>query len=31
VYFTGLATLLQVVLGVTLALVLNRPFRARGW
>ena len=30
VYFTGLATLLQLVLGVALALVLNRPFRGKG-
>ena len=30
VYFTGLATALQVVLGVTLALLLNRPFRGKG-
>ena len=30
VYFTGLATALQLVLGVALALVLNRPFRGKG-
>lgn len=30
VYFTGLATALQLVLGVSLALVLNRPFRGKG-
>ncbi len=29
-YFTGLATLLQLVLGVGLALLLNRPFRGTG-
>jgi multiple sugar transport system permease protein len=29
-YFTALATLLQLVLGVALALVLNRPFRGKG-
>ncbi len=29
-YFTVLATGLQLVLGVALALVLNRPFRAKG-
>ena len=29
-YFTGLATVLQLVLGVALALVLNRPFRGKG-
>jgi multiple sugar transport system permease protein len=29
-YFTGLATGLQLVLGVALALLLNRPFRAKG-
>jgi multiple sugar transport system permease protein len=29
-YFTGLATALQLVLGVTLALLLNRPFRGKG-
>ena len=31
VYFTGLATALQLVLGVSLALVLNRPFRGKGF
>ena len=30
VYFTALATALQLVLGVSLALVLNRPFRGKG-
>src|SRR5262249_28903705 len=30
VYFTGLATLLQLMLGVAIALVLNRPFRGKG-
>ena len=30
IYFTGLATGLQLVLGVALALVLNRPFRGKG-
>jgi multiple sugar transport system permease protein len=30
VYFTVLATALQLVLGVSLALVLNRPFRGKG-
>lgn len=30
VYFTGLATALQLVLGVSLALLLNRPFRGKG-
>ncbi len=30
-YFTVLATALQVVLGVTLALLLNRPFRGKGF
>src|SRR5436190_23368866 len=30
VYFTALATALQLVLGVSLALVLNRPFRRKG-
>jgi multiple sugar transport system permease protein len=29
-YFTVLATALQVVLGVSLALLLNRPFRGKG-
>ena len=29
-YFTGLATGLQLVLGVSLALLLNRPFRGKG-
>lgn len=31
VYFTVLATGLQVVLGVALALLLNRPFRGKGF
>jgi multiple sugar transport system permease protein len=31
VYFTALATALQVVLGVALALLLNRPFRGKGF
>ncbi|HSD51623.1 MAG TPA: sugar ABC transporter permease [Candidatus Methylomirabilis sp.] len=31
VYFTILATTLQVVLGVALALLLNRPFRGKGF
>ncbi len=30
-YFTVLATALQVVLGVALALLLNRPFRGKGF
>ena len=30
-YFTALATALQVVLGVALALLLNRPFRGKGF
>ena len=30
VYFTALATVLQLVLGVALALLLNRPFRGKG-
>src|SRR3990172_6519768 len=30
-YFTALATALQVVLGVSLALLLNRPFRGKGF
>ena len=30
-YFTTLATALQVVLGVALALLLNRPFRGKGF
>ena len=30
-YFTVLATLLQLVLGVALALLLNRPFRGKGF
>jgi multiple sugar transport system permease protein len=30
-YFTVLATALQVVLGVSLALLLNRPFRGKGF
>ena len=30
IYFTALATLLQLVLGVALALLLNRPFRGKG-
>jgi multiple sugar transport system permease protein len=30
-YFTALATVLQVVLGVALALLLNRPFRGKGF
>jgi multiple sugar transport system permease protein len=30
-YFTILATALQVVLGVSLALLLNRPFRGKGF
>lgn len=30
VYFTALATALQLVLGVALALLLNRPFRGKG-
>jgi multiple sugar transport system permease protein len=30
VYFTSLATVLQLVLGVALALLLNRPFRGKG-
>ena len=30
-YFTALATTLQVVLGVALALLLNRPFRGKGF
>ena len=29
-YFTGLATALQLALGVALALLLNRPFRGKG-
>jgi multiple sugar transport system permease protein len=29
IYFTGLATALQLVLGVAVALLLNRPFAAR--
>jgi len=31
IYFTGLATALQLVLGVSLALLLNRPFRGKGF
>lgn len=31
VYFTALATALQLVLGVSLALLLNRPFRGKGF
>ena len=30
-YFTALATVLQVILGVALALLLNRPFRGKGF
>jgi multiple sugar transport system permease protein len=30
-YFTALATALQVILGVALALLLNRPFRGKGF
>src|SRR3990172_5440450 len=30
-YFTALATALQVILGVALALLLNRPFRGEGF
>jgi multiple sugar transport system permease protein len=30
-YFTALATALQLVLGVSLALLLNRPFRGKGF
>jgi multiple sugar transport system permease protein len=30
-YFTVLATVLQVILGVALALLLNRPFRGKGF
>ena len=30
-YFTALATAMQLVLGVALALLLNRPFRAKGF
>ncbi len=30
-YFTALATALQVILGVSLALLLNRPFRGKGF
>jgi multiple sugar transport system permease protein len=30
-YFTALATAMQVVLGVSLALLLNRPFRGKGF
>jgi len=31
IYFTALATALQLVLGVALALLLNRPFRGKGF
>lgn len=31
IYFTALATALQLVLGVSLALLLNRPFRGKGF
>lgn len=30
-YFTALATALQLILGVSLALLLNRPFRGKGF
>lgn len=30
-YFTALATALQMILGVSLALLLNRPFRGKGF
>jgi multiple sugar transport system permease protein len=31
IYFTALATAMQLVLGVSLALLLNRPFRGKGF